>query len=103
MGIFSKHRIFCGKDGKLHDEAGKEVQPISDPVFDMIESSMLDQHVYCTACQNYGCTLMDNDEYELHCKHKDECDFYDPEDSKPLRERPFYESSFWLSSFYSKN
>ena len=98
MGIFSKHRIFCGKDGKLHDETGKEVQPTSDPVFNMIESSMLDQHVYCTNCQNYGCASLSNDDYTLSCKYDDICDFTDTEDSKPFRDRPHYKSSFWFSS-----
>jgi hypothetical protein len=60
-----------------------------------------DTHVYCKQCQNFKCNMiMLEDEYtiNLDCKYKDECDFYDTEDSKPFSERPFYKSNFWFNS-----
>lgn len=57
----------------------------------------LNEHVYCTLCQNFGCKTEDG-EYILFCPHSDDCDFYDTEDSKPFKDRPFYKSSLWIGT-----
>ena len=43
-------------------------------------------YVYCTNCEHFRLTV----DYP-HCTFENRCNIYDPEDSKILSERPFYE------------
>ena len=45
------------------------------------------EHVYCTNCKWFKLT---EDEVPT-CKYETECDIYNPEDSRPHRDRPYYE------------
>lgn len=45
------------------------------------------EHVYCTCCRHFNVTQEEGPD----CNHKDICDLYDSEDSKPYKERPYYE------------
>ena len=45
-----------------------------------------DTHVYCTECA----WLIYTDDGIPACKYEKECDIWDPEDSKPLLDRPYY-------------
>lgn len=43
--------------------------------------------VYCTNCIHFRL----DDEDLPYCMHEDKCNINDCEDSKPIKERPFYE------------
>lgn len=45
------------------------------------------QYVYCTCCRHF--TITEDEPPE--CKYSNSCDLYDPEDSRPHMERPYYE------------
>lgn len=45
------------------------------------------QYVYCTCCRHF--TVTENEAPE--CKYRNVCNLYDPEDSRPYIERPYYE------------
>ena len=44
--------------------------------------------VYCTNCRHF---YIDEEDFIPKCKHKEECDIRDCEDSRSLEERPCYE------------
>lgn len=46
-----------------------------------------DTHVYCTNCFNFRL----DDEELPYCCFENKCDINDCEDSKPFKERPYYE------------
>ena len=48
----------------------------------------IDTYVYCINCQHFKLTV----DYP-HCIFEDKCNIHDPEDSKLLSERPFYEEN----------
>ncbi len=43
-------------------------------------------YVYCTRCKHFSC-----DEEGPQCPYEEKCSLWDPEDSRPRGERPFYE------------
>ena len=43
-------------------------------------------HVYCTNCAEFRL----DDEGIPYCPYEDKCDIWDCEDSKPLKQRPYY-------------
>ena len=50
-----------------------------------------DQHVYCAECVEFRIC----DEGLPYCPYEDKCDIKNPEDSRPLRERPCYIKGEW--------
>ena len=44
--------------------------------------------VYCTNCRHF---YIDEKDFIPKCKHEEECDIRDCEDSRSLEERPCYE------------
>jgi hypothetical protein len=52
------------------------------------------EHVYCTDCINYECTIRCVKHLEESCGNCSclKCDCYDTEDSRPFSERPNYVS-----------
>ena len=44
--------------------------------------------VYCTNCRHF---YIDEEDFIPKCKHEEECDIRDCEDSRSLEERPCYE------------
>jgi hypothetical protein len=48
-------------------------------------------HVYCTKCNNFELNEIGEDDYTPDCKYKDKCDLQDCEDSRPFKDRPYYE------------
>lgn len=51
-----------------------------------MEAQELNKHVYCTLCRHCKLDL----EANTNCGFENECDSFDPEDSRPLKERPKY-------------
>lgn len=54
-------------------------------------------HVYCTNCFNFR---LDNEELP-YCYFENKCDINDFEDSRPFKERPYYEK-LERSDYYKK-
>ena len=52
---------------------------------------MMDAHVYCTNCKNFR--MYGDGDYNIDCEYKDQCNLLDPEDSRPLSDRPHYEGA----------
>ena len=48
-----------------------------------------DTHVYCTHCKNFKVTY--TNDVEPFCLNEKVCDFWNFEDSKPFKERPYYQ------------
>jgi len=51
-------------------------------------------HVYCTDCKWFRL----DDGKKPYCVYEDICDIWNCEDSKPFRERPYYEFKIGLTS-----
>jgi hypothetical protein len=49
-----------------------------------------DTHVYCTECANFKVTYLSDTDGEPFCIYEKLCDFWNFEDSKPFKERPYY-------------
>lgn len=47
-------------------------------------------HVYCTNCKHLK--LIEGPEFSVSCRFESKCDIWDFDDSKPLKERPHYQS-----------
>ena len=47
-------------------------------------------HVYCTNCKHLK--LIEGPEFSVSCRFEAKCDIWDFDDSKPLKERPYYKS-----------
>lgn len=69
------------------------MQHVEDFMADIEE--LKNKHVYCTNCKHFEIVdkYQKDDEGMAYCKHGEIglCDFWDPEDSKPLMDRPFYQ------------
>lgn len=50
----------------------------------------LDTHVYCTKCANFKISYLNDIDGEPFCIYEKVCNFWNFEDSKLLRERPYY-------------
>lgn len=48
-----------------------------------------DNHVYCTHCEQFEIV----GDFTPHCEYENVCCIWNPEDSAPLKERPFYKES----------
>lgn len=51
------------------------------------------KQVYCTDCIFFKIAKMGKDEFVPKCKHESKCCLDDCEDSKSIKERPFYKEN----------
>lgn len=65
------------------EEALKDIIPIDWSINE-------DTHVYCTKCKHGTVLLCDYHFKNPISKPCCDCDPYDPEDSRPFKERPYY-------------
>ena len=49
------------------------------------------KHVYCTRCKHFRIIEKEKGDFYPECEHIDKCDIWDCEDSKPFKDRPYYE------------
>jgi hypothetical protein len=70
------------------DGSKKYIVRTLDELYDyMVANSS--KGVYCTQCKHFKVSE-NNDDYFPYCKYQTKCDIFDCEDSRTLRERPYY-------------